>query len=376
MKKTGRLIVLFYIAATLFYALFTAVRLGLLTFAGGLSEMGAAISAHQFALSDFVTVRSDAELNALYLVNLARGILVLAVVYFIGCLLQAAVRKSNQASANAAESYDAEYDYEEEEEYPDEPELPAPPVQVPAYRKEDTVKLAQLFRRGEAKPPAQVPESGIDAFFSQDAPEEEPAYDPFDSGREPQNRPAGKRRAAAAADEYADGDYFSGLSADADNVRVIVKITQRMDDGDVLVSFFCGDTVQLERCSTASRTANRSVGSGEVKRFIQDTRKTEDVFYVYDIRKAAQTPVLLTGDMEDAVRLIDRKIVLRIYRQQMLFITPQYDIRTVDSASQEPAAVWAVQGVNNSASRTRSYIKTFYHMDEGIEYEVEVRIKL
>lgn len=373
MKKPGRLILLFYIAAALFYALFTAVRIGLLKFTGSLAELREAISAHTFAMADFVSVKSDAELNGVYLINLARGVLVLAFVYLIGALLQAAVRKSRQSETVSAESYDAEYAYDYEDEEPEEPELPVP---APAYRKEDTVKLSRLFRREEAQPAApRVPESEIDALLSQDVPDE-PEYDPFDSGREPQNHSAGRRRAAVVTEEPAGSDYFSDLSADADNVRVIVKITQRMDDGEVLVSFFCGDTVHLERCSTASRTANRPVGAGEIKRFVQDSRKTDDVFYVYDIRKAAQTPVLLTGDMEDAVRLIDRKILLRIYRQQMLFITPQYDIRTVDSAAQAPAAVWAVPGVNNSASRTRSYIKTFYHMDEGIEYEVEVRIKL
>ena len=377
MKKTDRLLLLYYLAAMLIYALHTAVRFGLLAFSGSFSEIAAAVSDHTFRLSDFIAFRSEESLNRLYVLNLSRGFLIFAVLYILGWLLHAAVRQTN-ADDTDIPAYDAyadddEYDeYDDDDNYDDydeyEDDAPAPQMPAPAFRKDDSVKRSRLFKRDAAPAPA-ASENELDAMF---APQQQDAasFDPF----VPQSAAIPRRAEESGNQQHA--DYFSDLSADADNVRVIVKITQYTEDGEVLVSFFCGDTLRLERFSTASRTANRPVGAGDIKKFIQETRKSDDVFYVYDIRKAAQTPVLLEGEMEDAVRLLDRKIVLRIYRQQMLFITPQYDIRTVESESQAPAAVWAVPGVNNSASRTRSYIKTFYHLDEGISYEVEVRIKL
>lgn len=341
-KAADRLVLLVYIAAALVYGIHTAVRCGVAVVGGNAADLRNDLRNMQLDLSDYLVIRSDAELTHLFAVNLLRGLAVLALLYIAMRLVIMGLKKLEEGGL--MKRFLPKFEKKNDGE---------------GKREGGGIPLFAAFRKKKA----------------QDA----PADDPFDEGRDLSAEKAAfsaRRTPAARTDAKPKKDFFADLSAENDNVRVIVKLTQRDEDGELMVQFFCGDTLGLTRYRTTDKHANRSVGSGEIKQFVQKTRQDEDVFYVYDIRKAAQSPVMLYGEEEDAVRLLDRRILLRIYRQQMLFITPQLDIRTVESKQQEAAAVRAVSGQNNTASRTRSYRAVFYELDEGIEYEVEVRIKL
>ena len=328
MKRSDRLILLLYLIAAGGFAVHAAVRFGLIAFTGTGAQFRSDLFGFRLHLSDYILVRSNSELNHLYFVNLLRGLLLLTALYLLAELLPLRLKKLlgvyPKASGKAKKS----------------------------ERKEEPAEM-HLFRKKENAPASASA-----------------AADPFSE---------------ISAEDAEDGDfapepaetYFSDLSAERDNVRVIVKITQYGEDGEPPVSFFCGDTVGLHRYPTTSLRANTTLGAGEIKEFIRETRTEQGgVFYVYDIREASQLPVMLSGEQEDAVRVVSRRVILRIYRQQLLFIAPQQDIRTVDNETQAPSSVWAVAGTNNSASQTRSYVGKFYNLDEAAEYEVEVRIKL
>ncbi|HBI85947.1 MAG TPA: hypothetical protein DDX71_06635 [Ruminococcus sp.] len=339
-------VTLCYIAAALIYAIITACRTGTVVFGGSPEDLRQDLFSFSFRLSDYIAVRTDPVLDRLFLLNLLRGIALLAVLWLLMHLLPAVLQKMQKASAASA-------------------------------RREGSngMSLNDLIEQNAAKPGKTAENlplpKRIRRWFVPEGEAAQPAAASSAAPARRENRPAAE---TAAADSES---WFADLSPEKDNVRVIVKVTQRDDEGHVIVSFFCGDTLSLERCSAASRTKNSTVGSGEIKQFIRETRReVNGVFYIYDIRSAAETPVVLQGDTEDAVRLLDRRVMLRLYRKKLLFIAPQQDIRTIYSETQAPQSVWTVSGVNNTASRTRSYAQKFYQLDEGIEYEIEVRIKL
>ena len=365
-KRSERLILLVYIAAILIYALHTAVRCGLVVFSGSSEDFWADLRSRQLQLADYAAVRSDPAINQLYLLNVLRGILLLVLLYAASRLLPACVRILLEQAGRGEEEESA----------------------VARRSSNDSGDPIGDLLRADARRQAHL--EHFDPFDDDRpqrtrqtaAPEAEDdtasLRSRVRSRRQNAQRDAQQTSPAQAEPEAPEApDYFADLSPEKDNVRVIVKVTQRDEAGEILVQFFCGDTLNLKRLPVGSWLINTVIGGGEIRQFIRRTRRKKgDVFYTYSIREASQKPVVLKGEAEDAVRLIDRQIVLRIYREQMLFITPSLDIRTVDSPAQAPQSVIAVTGTNNRASRTRSYVQTFYQLDEGIAYEVEVRIKL
>lgn len=347
-KRSDLPVTLCYIASALIYAIITACRTGTVVFGGSPEDLRADLFSFSFRLSDYIAVRNDPVLDRLFLLNLLRGIALLGLLWLLMKLVPAVLQKMQEASAADARRGEGS----------------------------NGMSLNDLIEQHAAKPGKSAENlplpKRIRRWFVPSGEDAAPAPSAPAARRE--SRPAAAANVPAAADS---AGWFADLSPAKDNVRVIVKVTHYDEDDNVIVSFFCGDTLTLERCSAASRTKNSTVGDSEIKQFIRETRRDPDgVFYVYDVRSAAEKPVLLYGDSEEAVRLLDRRVLLRLYPKKLLFIAPQQDIRTVNSETQAPQSVWAVSGVNNTASRTRSYAQKFYDLDEGIEYEIEVRIQL
>ncbi|MCQ2416583.1 MAG: hypothetical protein MJ071_02085 [Oscillospiraceae bacterium] len=355
MKWSEKMKFLFYLAAMAVYAVYTAVRIGVVSLYGTLAELLSDLTSGQLSLSEYIFFRHEPELNSLYLLNLMRGVFILAVIYLLGWVIQtvAVERIAEKKESAPVQRRIVEEEYEEEEYEEDEEE-------------DDDMKSGfafDFFRdREKTAPQSRKP-------VSSEKNEKTAVFNPFEES-------ASELQSVREEPRRQQNDFFSNLGEEADNVRVIVKITQYDEEQNKILSFFCGDTLKLERYSTKNLMTNSAVGNRDIRQYIKKKRKEQDVFYVFQIRESAQNPVVLCGDEEYAARLVEEKISLRIYREKMLFITRQDDIRTIQNESQGAAPVWAVEGMNNNHSRTRSYQQKFYCLDDGLEYEVEVRIKL